>query len=222
MNRRSQLAAACAAPLAAPAVAQARASESHPQPALPGPTGLFFLAEDRGFWRAEGLEVAMDQGEGSAAVTQVATGTYDAGFGDINAVVALAAMRPAEAPLGVTMLDNRSPVCIAVRADGPIRTPKDLEDRTLGGPASDGALRLFPAFTRLVGIDASKVTIVTMQSHLREHVLNRGSVDGIFGFIDTIRFSARLIGTDADQSSRLLGPLVELHCRLAQPRARQS
>ncbi|MDW8445007.1 MAG: ABC transporter substrate-binding protein [Acetobacteraceae bacterium] len=169
------------------------------------PQGLFFLAEDRGFWRAEGLEVAMDQGEGSAAaVTKVATGAYDAGFGDINAVVALAAMRPAEAPPGVTMLDNRSPFCIAVRADGPIRTPKDLEGRTLGGPASDGALRLFPAFTRLAGIDASKVTIVTMQSHLREHVLNRGSVDGIFGFIDTIRFSARLIGTDADQSSRFL------------------
>ncbi|MCS6922189.1 MAG: ABC transporter substrate-binding protein [Elioraea sp.] len=130
-----------------------------------GPQGLFFLAEDRGFRRAEGLEVAMDQGEGSAAaVTKVATGAYDAGFGDINAVVALAATRPAEAPRGVMMLDNRPLFCIAVRADGPIRTPKDPEGRTLGGPADDGALRLFPAFARLAGIDASKVTTDADQS----------------------------------------------------------
>ncbi len=31
-------------------------------------------------------------------------------------------------------------------------------------------------------------------------MLNRSQVDGVFGFINTIRFSARLIGTDADQA----------------------
>jgi NitT/TauT family transport system substrate-binding protein len=168
-----------------------------------GPQGMFFLAEDRGYFREAGLEVAIDQGEGSAAaVTKVATGAYDIGFGDINAAIALAATRPAEAPLGVMMLYNRPPFCIAVRADGPIRTPKDLEGRTIGGPANDGALRLFPAFARLAGIDASKVAVTNMQPQLREQMLNRGQVDGVFGFINTIRFSARLIGTDADTAYR--------------------
>ncbi|WP_114376280.1 ABC transporter substrate-binding protein [Elioraea thermophila] len=206
MNRRSFLAATLAAPWAAPAIGQVRTRLKFILNwRYQGPQGLFFLAEDRGFWREEGLEVAMDQGEGSAAaVTKVATGAYDVGFGDINATVALAATRPAEAPLGVMMLYNRPPFCIAVRADGPIRTPKDLEGRTLGGPANDGALRLFPAFARLAGIDASKVTIVTMQPQLREQMLNRGQVDGVFGFINTIRFSARLIGTDADQAYRFI------------------
>jgi NitT/TauT family transport system substrate-binding protein len=132
----------------------------------------------------------------------VATGAYDVGFGDINAAIALSAQRPAEAPLGVMMLFNRPPFCIAVRADSPIRTPRDLEGRTIGGPANDGALRLFPAFARLAGIDASRVNITNMNAQLREQMLNRGQVDGVFGFVNTIRFSAQLIGTNADTAYR--------------------
>ena len=41
---------------------------------------MFFLADDKGYFKAEGLEVTLDQGNGSgAAVPLVANGTYDAG-----------------------------------------------------------------------------------------------------------------------------------------------
>ena len=57
-----------------------------------GPQGRFFLAEDKGYFKAEGLDVTIDQGNGSgAAVPKVANGTYDVGFGDINALIELAA-----------------------------------------------------------------------------------------------------------------------------------
>src|SRR5947209_5104110 len=47
-----------------------------------GPQGIFFLPEDRGYYKAEGLELTIDQGNGSgAAVPLVANGTYDVGFG---------------------------------------------------------------------------------------------------------------------------------------------
>ena len=50
-----------------------------------GPQGMFFLADDRGYFKAEGLEVTLDQGNGSgAAVPLVANGTYDVGFGDLS------------------------------------------------------------------------------------------------------------------------------------------
>src|SRR5262245_56231451 len=43
-----------------------------------GPQGMFFLADDRGYYKAERLEVTLDQGNGSgAAVPLVANGTYD-------------------------------------------------------------------------------------------------------------------------------------------------
>jgi NitT/TauT family transport system substrate-binding protein len=172
-----------------------------------GPQSWFFLAQDNGYFRDAGLDVVMDQGNGSgAAVGSVASGSYDLGFGDINALIQLVASRPAsgETPLAVYAMYNRPPFTIAVKSNGPIRTPKDLEGRTLGGPANDGALKLFPAFAKLTHVDPAKVQIVNMQPNLREQMLQRGQVEGVFGFVNTIRFSAKLVGIDPDKDFRFI------------------
>ena len=56
-----------------------------------------FWAQEKGYFKAEGLDVDVDQGTGSAAtVTRIASGTYDAGFGDMNAIIQLAGAKPGE------------------------------------------------------------------------------------------------------------------------------
>ena len=56
-----------------------------------------FWAQEKGYFAAEGLDVNIDQGEGSAAtVTRIVSGTYDAGFGDMNAIIQHAGTKPAE------------------------------------------------------------------------------------------------------------------------------
>jgi NitT/TauT family transport system substrate-binding protein len=170
-----------------------------------GPQGMFFLAQDRGYFKQAGLDVAFDQGNGSgAAVPQVANGAYDMGFGDINALIELAAKQPDQAPIGVFMLYNRPPFAVAVKADSPIKTPADFAGRKLGGAANDGALKLFPALCATARIDCAKVEIVNMQPSLREQMLMQGQVDGVFGYVTTIRFSARLIGVDPDKQLRFI------------------
>jgi NitT/TauT family transport system substrate-binding protein len=170
-----------------------------------GPQGMFFLAQDRGYFKQEGVDVVFDQGNGSgAAVPQVANGAYDMGFGDINALIELAAKKPDEAPIGVFMLYNRPPFTIAVKADSPFKTPADFVGRKLGGPANDGALKLFPALCATARIDCAKVEIVNMQPTLREQMLMQGQVDGVFGYVTTIRFSAKLSGIDPDKQLRFI------------------
>ncbi len=191
-----------------PAVAQAQA----PTPIkvvlnwkYQGPQAWFFVAQDKGYFKAEGLDVTIDQGEGSAAsITKVAAGAYQAGFGDINAVIDLAAKRPADAPVAVYMLYNTPPFTIVVKKDSPIRTAKDLEGKTIGGPANDGALKLFPAFAKAAKVDPAKVSISNMAPNLREQMLMRGQVDGVFGYINTIAFSARLVGLDPEKDLRFI------------------
>ncbi|MEP9352808.1 ABC transporter substrate-binding protein [Xanthobacter sp. KR7-65] len=162
-----------------------------------GPQAMFFLAEDNGYFKAEGLDVTLDQGNGSgAAVPLVANGTYDAGFGDINALIELVAKKPEDAPIGVYVMFNQPPFTVAVKADSPLKTPQDLVGKTLGGAANDGALKLFPAFCKLAKIDCTGIKITNMQPNLREQMLMQGQVDGVFGYVNTIRFSARLIGVE--------------------------
>jgi NitT/TauT family transport system substrate-binding protein len=187
------------APLATPAAAQTKLKMVLNWK-FQGPQGMFFLADDRGYFKAEGIEMTIDQGNGSGAgVPLVANGTYDVAFGDINALIELAAKKPDDAPIAVYVMFNQPPFTVAVKADSPIKSPKDFEGKTLGGAANDGALKLFPALCKITKIDCTKVNITNMQPNLREQMLMQGQVDGVFGYVNTIRFSARLIGIKDDQ-----------------------
>ena len=86
-------------------------------------------------WHAAGL---VGQLRSSASITKVAAGAYQAGFGDINALINIAATRPADAPVAVYMIFNTPPFTIVVKKDSPIKTPKDLEGKTIGGPGLPG------------------------------------------------------------------------------------
>jgi NitT/TauT family transport system substrate-binding protein len=170
-----------------------------------GAQAWFFLAQDKGYFKAEGLDVELDQGEGSSAsVPKVASGAYQAGFGDLNTIIDLAAKRPGEAPMGVFMMYNATPFVIVVKQDSPIKVPKDLEGRTIGGPANDSALKLFPAFAKLTGIAVPKVSISNMAPNLREQMLMRGQVDAAFGFVTTVTFSAKAMGLDPAKELRFI------------------
>lgn len=170
-----------------------------------GPQSWFFLAQDKGYFADAGLEITMDQGNGSgAAVGQVAAGAYDIGFGDINALIRLAAEKPDEAPIGIFQMYNQPPFTVAVRRDSDIHTAKDLEGKLLGGAANDGALKLWPAFTKIAGIDTTGIELTNFQPNLREQMLRSGQVDGVFGYVNTIRFSAKLSGMDPDEEIRFI------------------
>lgn len=122
----------------------------------------------------------------------------------MNALIDLASKRPADAPVGVYMLYNTPPFALVVKSDSPIKTPKDLEGKTVGGPANDGALKLFPAFAKIAKVDASKVTITNMAPNLREQMLVRGQIDAGFGYVTTVSFSAKGMGLDPAKDLRFI------------------
>ena len=53
-----------------------------------GPSAPYFVAIDKGYYKAEGLNVTVDTGPGSVAgIARVAAGTYPLGFFDVNSLV---------------------------------------------------------------------------------------------------------------------------------------
>ena len=93
-----------------------------------GSDAAFFYAKDNGYFKEEGLNVVIDQGEGSGAtVTRIMSGAYDAGFGDVNAIIQNASTKPQDAPVMVYMIWNQPPFAIVTKKTSGINTIKDFE-----------------------------------------------------------------------------------------------
>lgn len=148
-----------------------------------GPSAPYFVAIDKGYYKAEGLDVTVDTGPGSVAgIARVAAGTYPLGFFDINSLVKFLDQNPDKAVKAVLMVYDRPPFAVVTTAKTGITKPKDLEGRKLGAPAPDGAYAQWKAFVKENGVDASKVTIENVGFPVREPMLASGQVDAITGF----------------------------------------
>ncbi len=147
-----------------------------------GPTAPFILAAERGYYAEEGIDVTIDQGQGSAgAVNRVASGTYDMGFADINALIEYNSQNQDKQIKSVMMLYDAPPFSLFSLKSTGITGPDDLAGRTLGAPVFDASYKLFPAFASATGIDADAVERSNMDPALREAMLVRGDVDFISG-----------------------------------------
>ena len=155
-----------------------------------GSNAAFFLAQEKGYYAAEGLKVSFDPSGGSGeAVTRVGAGTYDFGFADINVLLEFNAKNPANAGKAVYMLYYRSPLSVASFAKANINKPGDLAGKKMGGALTDGAYKLFPAYAALTGVKADGVQWQYGDLRLREAMLLKGDVDAILGFDSTMYFS---------------------------------
>ncbi len=148
-----------------------------------GPAAPFVTAIDKGYFKAEGLDVTIDTAGGSLEpLNRLASGTYDMGFGDINSLIKFRDANPGTPIKAVFMVYNKPPFAIVGRKSRGVVKPKDLEGKKLGAPAPDGAYAQWKIFTRANGIDASKVTIENVGFPVREPMLAAGQVDAITGF----------------------------------------
>ena len=154
-----------------------------------GPQAYMLLADDRGYLATRNVAIDFVAGDGAAAIVpRIGREGFDFGYGDLGALIDLAATTPNAAPVAVYVAFNQTPLTIAVSAAGPIRSPRDLEGKTLLGHPVDAALVMFPAYAHAVGLDPTRVTIErasTSMRSLNERML-QGEVAGVFGFVNTI------------------------------------
>ncbi|MET0239678.1 MAG: ABC transporter substrate-binding protein [Sphingobium sp.] len=173
-----------------------------------GPVAFMLLAQDRGYLAKEGLEIDLAEGGGAAAIVpEVKSPAYDGGYGDMTALIeVIANSAPNRGPIAVYTTFNTVPFTIAVPVDSPIRTPKDLEGKTLTGHPKDAALLTFDMFAKATGIDASTVTSIQSPVAMGDQVVDaiNGKVDGVFGFVNTIVASVGGKGIDGHKELRFL------------------
>ena len=166
------------------AASQARADDKYTLALNWIPHSLHFgvyLAKERGWYHDAGIQLDIQRGYGSGdTVKRVGTGSSDFGMADA-ASVALGRAHGIETKL-VAMLMDRPADAVYFIESGTIKTPKDLEGRTMGAAAGETSLSLLPVFAKYAGIDASKIDIVTMASPNKIPSLVQKSVDTILTF----------------------------------------
>jgi NitT/TauT family transport system substrate-binding protein len=191
----------------------------------------FLLANERGFFREEGLEVTIDAGNGSAgAVNAVAGGAYDAATADIAALIAFNINNPGRRLIATGIQYDRNPNALIVKTESPIRAPRDFIGKKIAGQPFNASRAMFPAFARATGIPADSVQWQNVEPGLGFQLFIRNEVDAVafFSFTGTLGLKAAGLPLDrqrvflfADYGVQGYGNAIIINPRLAaeQPRA---
>jgi NitT/TauT family transport system substrate-binding protein len=165
-----------------------------------GPAAIFSVALDRGYFKAEGLDVTIDPAAGSREpISRVASGTYDAGFGDINSLVRFRDENPGTDVKAVMVIYDRPPFAIIGRKSRGITTEiASLKGKKFGAPAADSAFAQWPILRAVNTIDETGMRFENIGFPVREPLLAQGEVDAVFGFAMSSSINLKARGVPAD------------------------
>ncbi|CAN5286621.1 ABC transporter substrate-binding protein [soil metagenome] len=184
MKLHARLAVALFSMLAAAGVQAAQAAETNfiTDFGFNGRHAYFYVAREKGYYKAEGFDVNFVRGQGSAdAIKKVAAGIATFGFADAGSLVLARGNDGVPVKL-VSIVYAKPPQAIfAIKGTG-ITSPKDLEGKTVADTASSSVRLLFPAFAKAAGIDASKVKWVIAEGSALPSLLANGRADAICQF----------------------------------------
>jgi NitT/TauT family transport system substrate-binding protein len=184
MKLCARLAVALVSMLAAAGVRPADAAETNfvTDFGFNGRHAYFYVAREKGYYKAEGFDVNFVRGQGSAdAIKKVAAGIATFGFADAGSLVLARGNDGVPVKL-VSIVYAKPPQAIfAIKGSG-IASPRDLEGKTVADTASSSVRLLFPAFAKAAGIDASKVKWVVAEGSALPSLLANGRADAICQF----------------------------------------
>ncbi|MBV9832971.1 MAG: ABC transporter substrate-binding protein [Alphaproteobacteria bacterium] len=143
-----------------------------------GDHAAYWVALEKGYYKAKGLDVTLENGKGSGdSIAKVDTGRADAGLADAAVVIASRARGTTVQVVG--MVFDKTPLNIFSLDSKPLKTPKDLLGATLGAPPGDSQRQMFPAFAKVTGIDASKVSWINIEPAAKVAALAEKRMDGV-------------------------------------------
>jgi NitT/TauT family transport system substrate-binding protein len=149
-----------------------------------GPNLGFLVAHDQGFYRDAGLDLTITAGKGSTNTAQlIANKAAQIGFADGYAASIGIGKGMQIKTIGSIYRGN--PSAIMALADSGIKSPKDLEGKTVAMVAASGQFHQWPAFVKNAGIDASKVNIVNLTPPSLGPALIEGKVAAIGGYVQS-------------------------------------
>jgi NitT/TauT family transport system substrate-binding protein len=187
MRRRDSINLVCGAVLAAamlaPAAAQTREkvtlllnwyvySEHAP----------FFIGKEKGFYDAEGIDLDIQEGRGSAVSIQaVAAKSATFGYVDVPTMIKAATKGAPVKAIGVAL--QVSPMSVIGLAEKNIRTPKDIIGKTVAMTPGDSMSQIWPLFLKKTGLNESQFKVVSGDGQTKLNAVINGQADVLLGYL---------------------------------------
>lgn len=143
----------------------------------------FYLGVERGYYKDEGIDLTIGEGQGSVRAVQTVGAKGDTfGLADGGSVIAgVSRGAPVRSVLAIT---NSSPYSLAVRTDSGIKTLKELEGKTIASAPSEAGLQLLPALFSRAGVDIAKVRVLRIEGAGKMVAVAEKRAEGLMAGLD--------------------------------------
>lgn len=133
---------------------------------LKGEYAPLYVALDKGYYKAEGVDVQLAEGNGAQNVLKaLAAGNEKFGYGPgVAAAQAVTQGLPVKV---VALYQTSAPMGVIAFPEIPLKTPKDLEGKRLAISVGETFGDMIRPFTRINNVDLSKIQLVQMDSSAR-------------------------------------------------------
>lgn len=177
---------------------------------------FFQLGVDKGFYKEEGIDLSIGEGQGSGRAIQIVGSKADTfGLSDGGSVIAGATKgAPVQAVMGIM---NKTPFAIIARADSGIKTVKDLEGKTVAATTGEAGLAIFPSIVSANKLNADKINFMRVDGNGKLVAMLEKKVDAMLGGIENqslILAQRGLAVTNigyADVGANTLGLVISAH-----------
>lgn len=143
----------------------------------------FQLGLERGYYRQNGIDLTIGEGQGSGrAVQVVAAGSDTFGLSDGASIIAGAARgAPVQAVMGIM---NSSPYAVIVRADSGIMDFKGLTGKTIAATTGEAGLVIFPALLKANGMLPDAVSFLRVDGNAKLVAILENRTPAVLGGLE--------------------------------------
>jgi len=149
---------------------------------LKGEYAPFYLAQEKGLYAANGLNVRMGEGAGAPA----ALGALLQGQEDLVVVQGIFAVSAIQKGMPIKIIALYIPkvgVVVISHNDNPVRVPKDMEGKSIAVAVGDTGTTYLSTFAAKNGIDYGRIKRVQVEAQSRATLFIQKRVDMFTGFL---------------------------------------
>ena len=142
----------------------------------------FYYGKEKGYFKDAGIDLEIQEGRGSATVTQVvAAKTVQFGYVDVPTMMRAAVKGAPVIAVGVALQTN--PMSVMGFAEKNIRKPDDIKGKTVASTPGDSMSQIWPLFLKKTGLKESDFKTVSGDAVTKLNAVINGQADLLLGYV---------------------------------------